>query len=339
MKKILEACLADKWLKLLALGLAVITWVYVNSRTVGSAEKDVELVFKDPPNYFVLAKHRTMVRATVEGPRADVQSLPKTLLAEIDVAEKKKGSLPTDFDVPPTVKLSLARSDIRDLPPRVTIKFKRDEVRITLDKIEEKWLPVEVDDKKDLKVQVAEGFEVHKFYWSPKHVYVRGPKSVLAKMENIRPQPIVITGLSGPLQTDQPLDTTRPIPGRGNAVNCLQLRTPNIRVLIEVIPKREKAKIKNVPLEVRGLPGFLYTVLNEPKTEPFTKVAEVEILGPKKALDDPRVRAFVDLTDIKDPKEKPEVKRELQFSAEPGLEVLTKPPSVVVQIKTAAGPE
>lgn len=336
MNRILEACLADKWFKLLALGLAVITWVYVNSRTVGSAEKDVELVFKDPPNYFILARHRTMVRATVEGPRADVRSLPKTLLAEIDVAEKKKGSFPTDFDVPPTVKLSLARSDIRNLPPRVTIKFKRDEVRITLDKIEEKWLPVEVDDKKDLNIQVAEGFEVHKFYWSPKHVYVRGPKSVLAKMESIRPLPIVITGLSGPLQTDQPLDTTWPIRGRGKPVKCLQPRTPNIRVLIEVIPKREKAKIRNVLLEVRGLPGLLYTVFTEDKTKLFTEVAEVEILGPKKALDDPRVRAFVDLTDIKDPKEKPEVKRKLQFSAEPDIEVLTKPPSVVVQIKAGA---
>jgi len=336
LKKILEACLADKWFKLLALGLAVITWVYVNSRTAGSDEKKIELVFKNPPNYFILTKHRTMVRATVEGPRADVRSLPKTLIAEIDVAQKKKGSLPTDFDVPPTVKLSLVRSDIRDLPPRVTIKFKRDEVRITLDKIEGKWLPVEVDDKKDLKVQVAEGFEVHKFYWSPKHVYVRGPKSVLAKMESIRPLPIVITGLSGPLQTDQPLNTTWPIRDRGKVVHCLQPRTPNIRVLIEVIPKREKAKIENVPLEVRGLPGLLYTVFIEDKTKLFTEVAEVEIRGPKKALDDPRVRAFVDLTDIKDPKKKPEVKRELQFSAEPDIEFLTKPPSVVVQIKAGA---
>lgn len=338
MNKILEACLADKWLKLLALGLAVVTWVYVSTIARTTDKKTVNLTFEDPQDHFILPGHPTKVTAKVEGPEADVRRLPTELRARIDVASKQKGSLPTEFKIPQSVSIALATSDIRDLRGSLTIKeFDPPRVNITLDQMDKKLLPVKIDQKQDLKGKVKEGFQIHKIYPTPSQVIVRGPRSVLARMDSIRPKLIPVGGLSGQhIVKGWPLDTFAKIGEK--RIDCLTV--PNLKeVSIVVVPKYETLKVKNVPLEVRGLPGLLYTVFIEDKTKLFTEVAEVEIRGPKKALDDPRVRAFVDLTDIKDPKEKPEVKRELQFSAEPGVEVLTKPPSVVVQIKTAAGPE
>ncbi len=337
MKKIIDAILADKWLKLLALGLAGVTWWYVAPRTYGTDERPVTLDFKAPKGHFILAKPWTQVQVELQGPADDIDQMKGAhLVAEINLAEKLGKDFPKDFDVPRSVSVRLAPSDIRNLPPRVRVKeFKREEISVLLDEISEKLLPVEIDQEEHLQIKVREGFEVYRVYSSPKRVFVRGPRSVLEKMESIRLERAEVPDLADTFEDRFPLRTTA-LTGAGD-VDCLAPRVPDILVRITVIPKREKVKIKKVPVEVRGWPDIVYTVLKPDMTGPYTEVPEVEIQGPKKTLDDdPKVRAFVDLTDITDPGEKPEAKREVQFSAAEGVEVLGERPTVMVKIKAAA---
>ena len=55
--------------------------------------------------------------------------------------------------------------------------------------------------------------------------------------------------------------------------------------------------------------------------------------GPKELLEQPRLRAFVDLTEIDNPEETLDRKKQVEFSARSGIEILSEPPAVVVQIK------
>jgi hypothetical protein len=328
-KKIIDVCCSDKWLKLLAIALAVVTWVYVSGKSYGTDRKIVRLHFRAPADYYILAEDWGKVTATVEGSAAEVRLLPKELTAEIDVIARKKGDIPKPFGAPLSLSIKLSSSDIRNLPPSLVVReFEPSRVSVTLDKMDEKLLLVDIDREKDLNVQLDEGLEIHEFYWSPKRLFVRGPKSVLAGMDSIHPKPTTLNNLAA-----GPFDTKRPLQTVAQNMDCLQPETPSVEVHIRVIDKRGKATIKNVRVEVRGFPEFEYSVFTEDKTKPFTEITGVEIRGPKKALEDPRVRAFIDLTDITDSKEKPEVKRTVQFAAEPGVDVLTKPPSVMVQIK------
>ena len=333
LKKLLGICLADKWLKLLAVAFAIVTWVYVSQITRDDKTKDVRLRFKAPDSHFIMPGHRAEVEVTVEGPAVALARLPENLVAHIDVAEKKKGTMP-EGSAPRSLGISLSPSDIQNLPAGLTVKgFEPSKVNITLDKMDQKRVPVAIDAEADLNGLVKDGFEIYRIYAAPNQVVVRGPRSVLSGVESVHPKPIPISGLNKDFTVKNwPLETT--VDHSGTLIDCLQVANLD-QVTIKVIPKKEKATVKNVRVEVRGLPGFVYAVLTEDNTKPFTAVPQVEIQGPKTALADATVRAFIDLTDILDPNDKPEVKREVQFAVGPDIEVLTKPPSVMVKIKMA----
>lgn len=334
LKKLLTMCLADKWLKLLAIALAIVTWVYVSQKISGIDTKTVQLRFTPPPNHYIMAEDWGKVKVTVEGSAAAVRQLPDKLDAHIDVAERKKEAIPANF--PDTLRLTirLASSDIQNLPPGLSVKsFEPSEVNITIDRIVQKRVPVEIDPAEDLDGLVKTGFEIYRIYAVPNQVVIRGPRSVLRGVDSIHPKPIPISGLSNDF-TVKNWELETAVKHNGKMLDCLQVENLD-QVTIVVIPKKEKAVVKNVRLEVRGLPGLIYLVFTEDNTKPFTTVPEVEIEGPEKALADATVRAFIDLTDILDPQKQPQVRRALQFAVDPGIEVLTKPPFVMVHIKRA----
>ncbi len=336
-KKLLEMCLADKWLKLLAVALAIVTWVYVSQITSDTARKRVRLKLEAPPNHFILDANRDAVDATVKGSAAAMRLLPERLVAVVDVAEKKADAIRRGITAPVTLNIRLVPADIQNLPPTLSVKeFEPARVTITLDRIDQKRLPVVIDPATDLSGLVKPGFEIYTIYPVPKEVVVRGPRSVLSTLESVHPYPIPVSKLDKDFSVKNwRIKTT--VDHNGSRLDCLQVANLD-EVIIKVIPKKEKAIVKNVRVEVRGLPGLIYVVLTEDNTKPFTIVPEVEIRGLKEALADATVRAFIDLTDIVDPDEKPEVRRALQFDVAPGIEVLTKPPSVMVQIKKAPTP-
>jgi len=330
--KFLGLCLENKWLKLLSLALAVVIWVLV-SRTLSSTKTlRVALVLHTPADVFILERRSREIQVTVEGPRPAMDRLladTSKLRVEIDLERKLGNDLPKDFEAPHVVNVPIVPSDIRNLPPEITVverKLRPDSVPVKLDEIISKRLAVEPD----FHGSVKEGFQMYQFYVQPREVDVRGPRSVLSQRETISTEPIRIDGLERLWKPQPPLDRSDK---RAGLADCLDPDPPTVEVWIEVVPIEEKRIVRNVPIEVRGLSGFHYILLNTELTEPYDEIPEVEVRGPQNLLANLKLRAFVDLTDVTDPREHPQEQRPVQFDVDPALEVLSKLPPVVVQIK------
>lgn len=335
MRKILDAIFANHRLKVLSIVLAVSVWVFVMQKSYNTKpDIDIPLTVIVPENMFILNQPWKSLEVTLRGPAPVMSQLRASLLsAEIDLTKRKQVEMPANLDVPQPVVIQILPSDIRNLPPNITVtKIFPTSVTVTLDKIIEKRLTV----TETLDGEVKSGLKVHRVYPTPKQVIVRGPRSVLAQRDDIKTLPVPISDLdAGTWQPTRALDTSD---AQSGLSDCLRPDPPKVVVWIEVVPQEEPAIIKNVPIEIRGLPGFLYQVLTGDKSAPFVVLPEVQISGPKPILEKPGLHAYIDLTDVTDPKEKPEVTREIQFASMPGIEVLTKPAPVVVQIRAEKQP-
>ena len=331
MNKVLEVCLANKWLKLLSLALAVVIWVYVSRKAYGTKDVvDVPLVLTGYGENFILAQSWEKVTLSLRGPAGAMDQLrTDVLVAELNI--ELKGKLPnmSEAKQPVSVEIPVAGSDIRNLPDSVTVaELRPRKVRVRLDQIVEKRLTVVVDETV-LIGKVKKGLRLLKSYPSKKHVMVTGPKSVLDRMETIRPRPFEIEDLEVSTQQPRRLDTRAEI--NGKQIDCLKPEPARIEVWIDIEPIGKTLKIKDVPIEIHGLPGFVYTVLDEKKANPYVKIPEVEIQGPEKLLEKPMLRAFIDLTAMQEPEQTVRV----QFSVAEKIEVRTKAPDVVV-VRTKA---
>lgn len=336
MSKILNACLANKGLKLLAIVLAVVTWVYVSQLTNRVRSIDVPLNFTVPPDsFFILSQTYKQARLTLQGPAAainQIELLRGSVVVQIDVLQKLKDRMPSKYEEPKPVSVRVSESDIRNLPPNITVtELDPREVTVTLDEVVEKRLTV----KENLDGEVKEGLAIHKVYLIPKRVIVRGPRSILTERDSIQTQPVDVVGLDeGIWEPERPLDTSDE---KSGLTNCLKSDPAKVKVQVEVVRKEEKVtrEIEDVPIEIRGLPGLHYTLLNLTKAEPYTKIPKLTIEGTKETVEQP-VRAFIDVTAITDPKQVPEQKMTVQFSTSPGVKVLTEPQEVMVLIKAEA---
>ncbi len=338
MKKLLNFLLKNRWLKLLSLLLAVIAWVYVSRKTCKTDQAErVPLVCTVPGDKFILSSTSDEVRLSLRGPTPAMNRLNKEdLAAEINVLEKLDDKLPDTSEAPQPITLLIEPSDIRNLAPNIVVTdIRPSRVTIQLDQMGQKRLTVE----QKLTGEVKSGLRIHKAYPVPKQVIGRGPKSILAQIDTIETLPVPISNLdAGKWLPSLALNTKLRLKGRqvvksgGRTLDCLRLAPSTVVVWIEVVPEATK-KISHVPVEVRGLPGFLYTLLTPDKTKPYTTIPTVEIRGPKELLEQPRLRAFVDLTEIDNPEETLDRKKQVEFSARSGIEILSEPPAVVVQIK------
>lgn len=332
MNKFLSILFGDFWLKITAVILAVVTWVLVMHETRSQADFNIPLSITSPDHLFITNQSAPEVKVTLTGPAASMNQLrARTLSAHLSIAEKKGDELPKVFDTPQPLTLTITPADILNLPPNIVVKKIRPETtRVEVDLLVSKLLVV----KENLSGQVRENLRIHASYPTPRQVMVRGPKSIMDQRTTISTLPIPVDHLeAGKAELFGELDTSD---HATKLRNCLSPDRPSVTLWLEVVQKEENRVIKNVPVEVHGLPGFQYIVLAGDKSKELTAIAEVEIKGPAALLDKHNLHAFVDMSDIRNPKEKPEETREVQFSAAPEIQVITKPPTVVVQIKATS---
>jgi len=319
--KIVAALLKNKWIKLLSLVLATATWVYVKQKSYDNRENQrVVLVLQIPENKFLLTQKLPVLYVTVGGPLHAVEELREnSLTAEIDLLQKL-GKLPDASVAPQPVTVPISPSDVQGLPPGVEItELKPSRVTIRLDEMVERPLTVKVDRGTDLIGKVREDCEVYAVKAVPDHVLLRGPKSILDRRrkrgESIHPLPINISGL-GPNEW-HPVRALDPSDKESGLANCLT-QLEEVKVWITVGPKKTNRVVKNVKVTISGLPpGFTYTMLAADTYKPLLTVDEVEIKGPRKSLDAVQLRAIVDVADVDDPKEHPEVTRRIRYSVVP----------------------
>jgi hypothetical protein len=350
-KALLDLILKNKWLKLLAVFLAVLTWIYVIQQSYKPLDfEEVPVRFVGlkttidgvTREYFILSRTWSKLEVTISGPaNAMAQLRESKLVAEVNVAQRLKGGFPDTTDAPRPVTIDIEPEDILNLPPNTKVsEIKPKAITITLDEIDERQIKVEIDPKSDLRGEVQRGLRMVKPYAEPLRVMVRGPRSVLADLHEIHPMPVPIGNVTEALTLlpERLLDRRAMINNR--LVDCLRPAPPKVTVWIEVLPRWETAKIKDIPINIRGWPNMAYNVLDVTKTRPFLMLPEVEIRGPgpKAELEKTKLIAYLDLADITDPKAKPETRMAVKFDHAPEIEIISKPTEVVVQIK-AATPE
>lgn len=181
----LRKVFVDDWgVKLLALGITLLLWLVVadinKPRTIRTA---VQLNFIRPNNLDISNEPPRTIDVELTGSRERLNNMKLfDLVATVDISDNPPGDR--------VVRLNNERVHM-ELPEGVTIdSFKPNTVQIRLESNLERGLPVEIK----LEGQPAAGFEVVSATAQPGTINVRGPASLIEKLQRAPTESISIEG-------------------------------------------------------------------------------------------------------------------------------------------------
>jgi len=171
--------------KLLALGIACVTWYLLSGeRRERISERSYRIplsIVNVPPKTMIVSPLPDAVDVRLRGPFTPLRQIePSKLEAVVDLAgtapgEKRFGLGAGDVNVPPSVEvISIAPS----------------ELRIVLDGVAEKTLPIVAD----LTGVPGAGYHIEDVTLDPRQAKVFGPEKVISRLANISTEPISVEG-------------------------------------------------------------------------------------------------------------------------------------------------
>lgn len=194
----LAGVLFRNWpLKVGALALSTILWVYVAAEQPTSKFIDVQVELDMPPE-LALARPAPQVRAAVTGPWREVMKLYDSPLI-VHIAVPANAGLPrwqavlvpSDIQVPHE-----ARVTIQDVEPRG--------VELDIDRVVRKDVPVGVR----AMVVPETGFTVSQpIVATPATVRISGPRALVTAVDSFMTESVEIRGVTGPFERVVSLDT------------------------------------------------------------------------------------------------------------------------------------
>ncbi|MDF1536606.1 MAG: CdaR family protein [bacterium] len=177
-------------LKLLSLFLAILLWSVV-SRGRGGEMMEISVgipveLHNLPPDLEVMRDLVERVNVRFTGPRRIVSGISHMGLSiPVDLTGAAEGE----------TTIELFNSDIK-VPERVTVtRVSPSSVSVFLERTVRKEVPVELA----LQGTVKEGFAVSAITMNPKTVDIRGPRSILNSINNLRTSVVNVEGAGGPL--------------------------------------------------------------------------------------------------------------------------------------------
>ena len=194
----LAGVLFRNWpLKVGALTLSTILWVYVAAEQPTSKFIDVQVELDLPPE-LALARPAPQVRAAVTGPWREVTKLYDSPLIVHLAVPASAGPprwqavlVPSDIQVPHE-----ARVTIQDVEPRG--------IELDIDRVVRRDVPVAVR----ATVEPEAGFAlVRPVAVTPATVRISGPRALVAAVDSFMTEAIEIRGVTGPFERVVPLDT------------------------------------------------------------------------------------------------------------------------------------
>ena len=195
----LPGILVRNWpLKLAALAVACILWMFVAAEETTSQLISVQVQVDLPPD-IALAKPAPQLRALVTGPSRELLKLyatPPTIVANVPPAASGRWRLTV---APADVQLSRnARVSIQDVEPRV--------IEFDLDRLVRRDVPVALRGV----IEAESGFVVTRpLAITPQTVRVSGPRGIVNNVDSIHTEPLEVRGVTGPFERKVPLDTAR----------------------------------------------------------------------------------------------------------------------------------
>jgi len=296
MRRLVNIIFANMGTKLMALVLAVLTWVLIYNMTVTTTQVEFAVEIVTPPGVEVLGYGGIptkpgigyYVRATLSSSQSALEQLTHGKIARHVIEQDVNGKLP----------ITVVSRDLDfDLDPNLTlVEVSPQSFTVVVDKAEPKQLYVKVKTVGDLAPGYRLASEPRAI---PSSVTVIGPASVLAERDEIFTQPINLAGRSESfvaenmsLDDEMPLDSAEGV-GEARRVKVAAAETVSVQIVIE--PETMPVQ-KTVTFELLQTPAFAnkYRVELLPPYDSFEfQVRESLIPG----ADSLAFRGVVDLTD------------------------------------------
>jgi YbbR domain-containing protein len=184
LKKLRSIFMDNLIIKLFSLLFAVVLWMYASTRGQSEINFVVPLELRDMPVGMMLAgnaPHPVDVR--LMGDEMTISSLSSN---DVGAFISLAGASPGE------TLYSLTSANIK-APPSVTInRVSPAEVRLRLDKVLQKQLPVRVR----VKGRPARGYRVADVHSVPENVFATGPQAEVDRLDEVVTEPFDITGLT-----------------------------------------------------------------------------------------------------------------------------------------------
>jgi len=246
--------LLQNWpMKLLALGLAVLVWMYANSVVIKKEkiEASFDVVHPKTVSVTMHPESRT-VTLYVSGPSAAIDDLPRRRI-QIVYTIPDTDALRGDY----TNKVPLDEKMVRNLPARVQVdRFDPPDFEVTVRPLATMHFPV---NPPQTVGKPAAGYEVgRREIIGTASVRVTGPAEVLKKMKEsfkgVDPEPVHVTNRSASfIDADQRIHTTIQLDNTTTEqIRCDDL----VEVYVEIRRAHATHVVKGVPISVLAGPDL-----------------------------------------------------------------------------------
>jgi YbbR domain-containing protein len=204
-------------LKITAVLLSVLLWLFASSRGLSEIALDVPLEFKDIPSGFELMNHNVkVIGINIKGQERIIRTIrPSDIRAFVDMSKARKGESTYAIDKNNIV-----------LPPGVTVtNINPPFVRIFLEESVTKTVEV----KPIVLGSPQSDFYVKSISFFPKRVVIEGARSKVTAVNIIKTEPLDITGIKETIARDVELD-----------IAGMNIRTKIKDVTVKVVIARKK---------------------------------------------------------------------------------------------------
>lgn len=252
--------LENTGLKVLALLITAVLWLSVASRPVAQvALRNVPILFQNLPESPILEVTDTDVPSAqvyLEGPRDIVDSIRPN---EVTVFADMKG-------VEPGVRVKQLMIDISRLPSSVKGVVDPREIRIRVERVIEKEVPV----KPRFDGEPPPGYELIGWQITPPIVRLGGAESHVRDINEVSTETVRLTGHTEPFSENVAIDI-----GSAN-VNISDQSPRKVMLAVTISEQRQERTLANLPVSVINAPGG---ALASPKT------VAVTLFGPRSLIE------------------------------------------------------
>ena len=281
-------------LKLGALAVAVMIWLFAAQRLTEQVDLTLDLTIDEPPSYQIISPPQERVRLRIAGPGSLVRRLRSEATQgylKLSHALKPEDTEDGWMTMQPSANWlnipedELVQLDIRGVQPR--------RVRFLVSEIVDRLMPVKVQ----FSGEPRSGYEIGEARVVPSDVKVRGPQWMLDKLQAVRTRPFGIGGIDASFSGRVQLVAEEEVEVSGQAVKVpLSLSTEAVRVYVDVKRQSVEKTFENVPVGVWTTLNFPYAVQVEEGANVAITVSGLprEVSG----IERESIQAYVDLTSL-----------------------------------------
>jgi YbbR domain-containing protein len=204
------------WLKLASFILAIVLWFFVILSGRSGIFMDIPIMYINVPQGFEVVDFPKTVSVNIEGQERLLKNLKQNEInAVIDLSDAKAGK---SF-------YSLAHENIKRPKTLEVTGIEPQTISLTIEKLLKKTVSVQ-----PAVVGVPQhGFVIIEIKVVPEEIVIEGPGNIISKIDNVKTEPIDITGLKNSLQYKAKINMTNSV-----------IRLTEQKVDVNIIVKRIK---------------------------------------------------------------------------------------------------